>query len=346
MDASGRKGRRELSVGLGRFAAIALDCVHRPYPYHLTQVVRGDEDVRTPRELTPAFYGCFDWHSAVHGHWLLARFVRTEPDHELAERARSALDASFTPERLAGELAHLRTRPTFERPYGLAWLLALHAEARACVASGRVPFATRWELSPLAELAAERFREWLPKLRFPIRTGVHSQTAFAIGLGIDWARAVGDWEMESFFASVARAHHEGDRDLPLHLEPSGEDFLSPSLAAADLMTRVLEAPDFAAWLDRALPGLHRDGGWSLEPAIVSDPTDGRLAHLDGLNLSRAWMLRRVARALPDEDPRIEALGAAASAHETAGLGSIGGEHYEGAHWLGTFAAYLSSFGTS
>ena len=302
--------------------------------------------MRTPRELTPAFWGCFDWHSAVHGHWLLARFARTEPDHALAERARAALDESFTAERLAGELAYLRMRPTFERPYGLAWLLALHAEVNACAASGRVPLATRWELGPLAELVAERFREWLPKLRFPIRTGVHSQTAFAIGLGLDWARAVGEREMEAFFTSVARAHHEADRDLPLHLEPSGEDFLSPSLGAADLMARVLTPPELARWLDRALPSLPRDGhGSFLAPVAVSDPADGRLAHLDGLNLSRAWMLRRVAAALPSEDRRVAALSAAADVHRAAGLAAIGGEHYEGSHWLGTFAAYLESAGT-
>jgi len=344
-------------VDLAPFARLALDCVHRAYPYHLVHLMRSDADARPPRELTPAFYGCFDWHSAVHGHWLLARFARLAPDHAFATEARSALETSFTAERIAGEVVYMSSRPAFERPYGLAWLLTLHAELAGWDDTGGVGAegaggprtttsdARRWAgaLAPLAQLASGRFREWLPKLRYPARSGAHSQTAFSLGLVLDWARATGDGETAALVEATARAHHGDDRDLPIHLEPSGEDFLSPSLGAADLMARVMDATELAAFLDRALPAIPRDGrGDWLEPAVVTDPTDGRIAHLDGLNLSRAWMLRRVAAALPQGDARVAALRAAAELHRARGLASVTGEHYAGAHWLGTFATYLET----
>ncbi len=301
--------------------------------------MRDDADARPPRELTPSFYGCFDWHSAVHGHWLLARYARREPGGALAADARAALARSLSAERIAGEVVYLSARPGFERPYGLAWLLALHAELRTWD-DGE---ARRWAgaLAPLAQLAAGRFREWLPKLSHPVRTGVHGQTAFSLGLVLDWARAVGDEEAAALVARRAADYHGSDRDLPLHLEPSGEDFLSPSLGAADLMRRVLSPEALAGWLDRALPALPRDGGadWLL-PAVVTDPSDGRLAHLDGLNLSRAWMLEGLAQALPDGDPRAGSLAAAAARHREVGLAAVTGAHYAGGHWLGTFAMYL------
>ena len=329
----------------GRLAGLALACVHQEYPNKIAHVMQSDADARPPRELTPSFYGCFDWHSAVHGHWLLARLARTFPDAAWAREARSALGRSLTAENLAAERRYLmgEGRETFERPYGLAWLLQLAAELRGW----DDPEAQAWSesLRPLEAAAADRLRSWLPKLSHPIRTGEHSQTAFAFGLALDWARSAGDDDLERLLTERSRALYLGDRDCPLGYEPSGQDFLSPCLAEADLMRRLLGPAEYAAWLGRFLPDVPlpgepgADGSW-LVPAVVTDPTDGKLAHLDGLNLSRAWMLEGIAAGLPADDPRRGALLAAAAEHRRSGLASVTGAHYEGGHWLGSFAAYL------
>jgi hypothetical protein len=301
-------------------------------------VLNGDADVKPPRELTPVFYGCYDWHSAVHGHWLLARLARRFPDAPFAAEARAALGRSLTPAGVAAEVRYLEGegRATFERPYGLAWLLQLAAELR----EWDDPQARRWSvtLQPLVAAAESHLRTWLPKLAHPIRIGEHNQTAFALGLVIDWARGAGDREAQDLFETRARELYLQDKACPLEYEPSGEDFLSPCLAEADLMRRLLPPAQFASWLSAFLPQI---GGkdW-LVPAVVIDPTDGKLAHLDGLNLSRAWMLEGIAAGLPADDPRLPALRAAAAAHRGSGLASVTGEHYEGGHWLGSFAAYL------
>jgi hypothetical protein len=338
---SGSGGRSLDAASAERFARLALDCVHKEYPNKISHVLQGDADVRPPRELTPAFFGCFDWHSAVHGHWLLARLVRTFPDAPFATEARAALAESLTPEHVTAEVEYLagEGRATFERPYGLAWLLQLAAE----LAEWEDPEARRWSeaLAPLEDEAARRLADWLPKLSHPIRTGEHSQTAFAFGLILDWARLRGRSDLEGLLTERSRALYVSDRDCPLAYEPSGQDFLSPCLAEADLVRRLLSPPVFAAWLGRFLPGipLAEDDGW-LEPGVVTDPTDGKLAHLDGLNLSRAWMLEGILSGLPEGDPRRPALAAAARRHREDGLASVTGEHYEGGHWLGSFAVYL------
>jgi hypothetical protein len=321
-----------------RFARLALSCVHKEYPNKIAHVMNGDADVKPPRELTPAFYGCYDWHSAVHGHWLLARLTRRFPDAPFAARARAALDKSLTPANLAVETRYLEGegRATFERPYGLAWLLQLAAELR----EWDDPQARRWSeaLEPLVQAAVKRITTWLPKLSFPIRTGEHNQTAFSLGLLIDWARSTGHREAAALFETRARELYLKDRACPLEYEPSGEDFLSPCLAEADLLRRLLTPDHFAAWLTGFLPQIGGEG-W-IVPAVVTDPTDGKLAHLDGLNLSRAWMLEGIAAGLPAGDPRLTPLRAAAAAHRESGLRSVTGEHYEGGHWLGSFATYL------
>jgi hypothetical protein len=325
----------------GRFARLALACVHKEYPNKISHVLDADQDVRPPRELTPAFYGCYDWHSSVHGHWLLARVARLLPGTELAAEATQALGRSLTAENLAAEVRYLegKGRVSFERPYGLAWLLQLAAELREW--GSPEARARSAALEPLEKAAAGRLRNWLPKLTWPIRSGEHSQTAFAFGLVLDWARVAGDRETEALVASRSRDFYGADRGCPLAYEPSGEDFLSPCLAEADLMRRILEPEEYARWLEGFLPGLPRDGrgGW-LEPGVVTDPTDPKLAHLDGLNLSRAWMLGGIASGLPPKDPRLAGLEAAARVHREAGIRSVTGEHYEGGHWLGTFAVYL------
>jgi len=326
-----------------RFAALALDCVHREYPNKISHVLHTDADARPPRDLTPAFYGCFDWHSSVHGHWLLARLARLHPRAPFAAAARAALARSLTPENVGGEVRYFRTagRASFERPYGLGWLLQLAAELRAW----DDPDAQAWAaaLAPLEAEVALRLRAWLPKLRYPVRVGEHAQTAFALGLAWDWAGVAGDEGMRALLAERIRAYYSGDRACPLAYEPSGEDFLSPCLAEADLMRRVLAPPRFARWLDRFLPGIPRtrSGAW-LAPGIVTDRSDPKLAHLDGLNLSRAWMLEGIAHGLPVGDGRVPALRAAAARHAKEALPAVTGEHYEGGHWLGSFAVYLTT----
>ena len=326
---------------VARFAELALDCLHREYPNKISHVLNGPEDAKRPHDLTPVFFGCFDWHSAVHGHWLLVRLCRTYPEATFAAKARGALGKSFTPDKIAAEIAYLRGegRRTFERPYGLAWLLQLSAELH----EWDDPQAAQWAatLEPLEREAANRFKEWLPKLSHPIRTGEHSQTAFAMGLVHDWARCRGDKEMAILIERRARDYYLRDRGASLSFEPSGQDFLSPILAEADLMRRALRPAEFAAWLGTFLPELSVDvsKAW-LQPAVVTDKTDGKLVHLDGLNLSRAWMLEGIAAGLPPGDPRIVNLLSAARAHRKAGLSAVTGEHYEGGHWLGSFAVYL------
>jgi len=343
VSASVRAQDREVfdAAAVERFAALALECLHKEYPNKIAHVLNSDGDVKPPRELTPVFCGCFDWHSAVHGHWLLVRLCRTYPDASFVEQARAALAESFVPAKVATEVQYLtgEGRNTFERPYGLAWLLQLCAELH----EWDDPQARQWAatLEPLERLAAERFKAWLPKLSHPIRTGEHSQTAFAMGLVFDWARTRGDREMAALVAQRARDYYFNDQGARLAFEPSGQDFLSPLLAEADLMRRVLEPAEFAAWLGRFLPELSLDGstGW-LQPAVVTDKTDGKLVHLDGLNLSRAWMLEGIAAGLPPGDPRLTGLRAATRAHRRAGLEAIADQHYVGGHWLGSFATYL------
>jgi hypothetical protein len=311
-----------------RFANLALACVHKEYPNKIAHVLQSDNDVAPPRELTPAFYGCYDWHSSVHGHWLLARLVRLAPDAPFAGKARAALVQSLTRENVAREVAYINGpgRASFERPYGLAWLVQLTGELREM----NDPLYAN--VKPLEEAAVERLRTWLPKLSYPVRSGEHSQTAFALGLILD--SGAGDERFRELVRTRARAFYAKDRDCPLAYEPSGEDFLSPCLAEADVMRRVLAPDAYAAWLTTFMPRM------PLTPAVVTDPSDPKLAHLDGLNLSRAWMLDGIASRLPANDARVAAYRAASNAHAAAGLASVTGAHYEGGHWLGSFATYL------
>ncbi len=324
-----------------RFAALALECIHQEYPNKISHVLQSDKDVAPPRDLTPAFYGCFDWHSSVHGHWMLVRLSKTNPDAEFASAARTGLAASLTKENLAADAVYLAGtgRASFERPYGLAWLLCLAEELRQWDDDQ----ARQWSenLAPLEAEGAARFRTWLPNLYYPIRTGEHSQTAFAFGLVLDWARAVGDEEMADLVKGKSLGFYLEDDACPLGYEPSGQDFLSPCIAEADLMRRILPSGQFSVWLSNFLPVIPTDGSAEWLPVgIVTDRSDGKLAHLDGLNLSRAWMLEGIIAGLPDDDPRVPSLQAAADAHRAVGLAAVTGEHYEGGHWLGSFATYL------
>ena len=326
-----------------RFALLALDCVHREYPNKISHVLQSVEDAKAPRELTPAFYGCYDWHSSVHGHWLLVRQLTTNPNGVYADEIRSKLSQSFTDENLAGELAYYKGdgRASFERPYGIAWYLQLVAE----LDESDDPQLKMWRetLRPLEDAIVEKTRAWLPNLYYPIRLGTHNQTAFAFGLMIDYARQVGDDAFEQDLINKTLAFHLADVNCPLAYEPSGEDFLSPCLMEADLMRRVLSQDEFGTWLSAFLPQIPTNGGsdW-LAPGIVLDASDGKLVHLDGVNLSRAWALEGIASALPVSDARIGALLAAAEIHAETGIAAVSDEHYSGSHWLASFATYLTT----
>ena len=324
-----------------RFANLALACVHKEYPNHISHTLNSDADAAPPRKLTPAFYGCYDWHSSVHGHWLLVRLVRTFPDAPFVQSAREALRQSLTAENIAQEAAYLRGegRASFERPYGLSWLLQLVAELREWDDPEAREIAAN--LHPLEEATLERLKNWLPKLSHPVRIGEHDQSAFALGLMFDYADGNGDQNFAALVVSKARLFYLSDKNCPLAYEPSGEDFLSPCLGEADLMRRVLPSQAFARWLRTFMPQISTSGDdkW-LQPVVSPDPSDPKLAHLDGLNLSRAWMLEGIAAGLPKRDKRLPTIMATADAHRRAGLAAVTGEHYEGGHWLGSFAVYL------
>ena len=324
-----------------RFANLALACVGKEYPNKISHLLNSDADVAPPRKLTPAFYGCYDWHSSVHGHWLLVRLIKTFPNAPFAKPAREALRKSLTAENLKQEAAYLRGegRASFERPYGMAWLLQLVVE----LAEWDDPEAREMltNLGPLEQAVRDRLNAWLPKLSHPVRIGEHNQTAFALGLLLDYARATKNEEFAKLVAGKARQFFLKDKDCSLNYEPSGEDFLSPCLGEADATRRVMVAGEFAKWLSDFLPQIPTTATTDWLPTAVSpDPSDPKLAHLDGLNLSRAWMLEGIISALPDDDPRRPALIATAEAHRRAGLAAVTGAHYEGGHWLGSFAVYL------
>ena len=325
---------------LERMAQIALANLDREYPNHIQHFMDGDSDAALPRELHPVFFGAYDWHSAVHNYWLLVRLLRLFPDGHFAPAARAFLDRRLNLADVAQECRYFDDprRASWERPYGLAWVLQLTAELR----EWNTAEARGWytSLAPLEAVARERFRVWLPKLFYPIRSGEHSQSAFALGLVHDWARIVGDVPMQELVRAKGIEFHNFDVDGPLAYEPSGQDFLSPVLAEADLMRRLLPAAEYSAWLTKFLPALPKDRARWLEPAVSRDPSDPKLAHLDGLNLSRTWMLQGIAAGLPAGDARRVALQTAAYEHAERGLAAIREEHYAGSHWLPSFAVYL------
>ena len=324
-----------------RFAGLALACVSKEYPNKISHVLNSDADVAAPRNLTPAFYGCYDWHSSVHGHWLLVRLIKTFPQAAFTKPAQEALRKSLTADNLKKEAEYLQGagRASFERPYGMAWLLQLVVELREWDdPQAREMLAN---LRPLEEAVLERLKVWLPKLSHPVRIGEHNQSAFALGLILDYARASRNEDIAKLVTAKTREFFLKDKDCSLSYEPSGEDFLSPCLGEADAVRRVLGPEDFAKWLSNFLTRIPTTAKTDWLPVTVSpDPSDPKLAHLDGLNLSRAWMLEGIMSGLPANDPRRAALIATAEAHRRAGLAAVTGAHYEGGHWLGSFAVYL------
>lgn len=312
-----------------QLAALPLAHLRREYPHKLDHFAHADSDLAPPRVLHPAFYGCLDWHSAVHGHWMLARLARVCPGLRERSQIHALFDETLSAANLAVEAAYCEARPAFERMYGWAWALELAREL-----SG-----TRWapHVQPLADAIVRHYLAFLPKQSYPVRTGVHANTAFGLSLALDYARACGHAELEQRIIERANTYYFEDSDAPATWEPGGEDFLSPVLVEADLMRRVLTRHGFREWIHRFLPALPP----SLQaPASVTDRDDPKLAHLDGLNLSRAWCMRSIAAALPDEDVLRPALVAAATAHAQAGLSHVKTGSYMGEHWLASFAVYL------
>lgn len=324
-------------------ADLLLSCIHREYPNRQTHVLVGDHDVVAPRHLTPAFFGCFDWHSAVHSHWGLVRLWRLHRDAEFVPRVRDGLVTSFSAERLAAEVEFQQQpgRDAFEMPYGGAWLLQLCAELRGFASEGDAPVEIgAWveRLAPLEAVYRDRFEALLPRLPCPVRTGEHTQTAFNLGLAWDWAESQGDHDLQDAIAARARHFYGHDVAAPLAYEPGAHDFLSPTLSEADLMRRVLPADEFQSWFTGFVGDLPR-ADW-VQPVVSSDPADGKLAHFDGLNLSRAWMQDGIASCLPESDPARAFLLESMAAHRAAGTAAVTGEYYAGGHWLASFLIYL------
>jgi hypothetical protein len=324
------------------FARLALKSLSRQYPNKPEHVLAEAADLRLPKELHPAFYGSYDWHSAVHGHWMLARLLRQVPDLPEGREIRSVLAGHFTAVNLQSEAAYFSRKESkpFERPYGWAWLLKLAEELHGW----DDPDAREWakNLRPLAQAVVNRYLEFFPKQTYPIRVGVHANTAFGLSLAHDYARAVHHDKLLRLVEERAIAYFGGDVDVPAAWEPGGADFLSPALVEADLMRRVLPRQEFRSWFGKYLPGLERSEPKALfNPAIVTDRTDPQLVHLDGLNLSRAWAMRSIAAALPAGAGRAALLSSAAR-HAEAALGHVASGDYAGEHWLASFAVYLLS----
>lgn len=334
-----------LSAYSSDFAKLALRCIRREYPNKLDHVLADAIQVKGPRALHPAFYGCFDWHSSVHGHWLLAHLLRLYPDLPEASEIRVALDENLTPKNLREEAAYFiqEDRASFERMYGWAWLLKLAEE----LGFSSDADAERWSrnLAPLVAAVMEKYLAFLPKQTYPIRTGVHPNTAFGLSFALDYAHTAQNEQLSDLIEERSRTYFLSDVDYPAAWEPGGEDFLSPALVEADLMRRVLPAAEFVDWFKRFLPGIGMGEPVSLfAPVTVSDKTDGKLVHLDGLNLSRAWCMQSVANVIGMEESVKVRLQGSALLHARVGLEQVASGHYEGEHWLATFAAYMLSSG--
>ncbi|MEA5505170.1 DUF2891 domain-containing protein [Halotia wernerae UHCC 0503] len=322
-----------------KFVQLVLKGIHQEYPHSNIFWFDSDEDIKPPREITPAFYGCLDWHSAVHGHWLLVRLTRYFPEAAFQRPVRQALSQNLTQNKIQGEIANLRRCAFFECPYGFAWLLQLAAELQEWNDIQAEEWLT--VLEPLETLVATNFHLWLQRLELPDRTGGHFNTAFPLSLALDWTRLRKNQDFANLIENKARKFYLNDQNYPLHFEPLGYDFVSPCLAEANLMRRILSPTDFSNWLTDFLPQLFTEEAvhW-LQPAQVANPNDYLQSHFRGLNLSRAWMLEGIVSRLPSNDSRLNTLQSIAAVHRQCGLVDVASEHYSSSHWLGTYAVYL------
>lgn len=317
-----------------KLVQLPIGCIQVEYPNKLNQVIGGADDLRSPKDLHPAFYGCFDWHSAVHGHWSLVTLLKQFPQIENAENIKSMLLENMSAENIKKEVAyfHGKHNTSYERTYGWAWLLKLDEELH----TWDDPTAKTLErnLKPLTDLIVDRYLEFLPKLNYPIRVGEHPNTAFGLSFAYDYAITVNNQELKNLIEQRAQDFFMEDTNCPLAWEPSGYDFLSPCFEEAALMKRVLDSETFKTWIEDFLPQL-KNPDFNLATGKVSDRNDGKLVHLDGVNFSRAWSLNKIAEGIPE----YQHLKKVANAHINYSLPNIIGDSYEGGHWLGSFAIY-------
>ena len=313
---------------------LPLHCMNTEYPNRLSQTIGGDADLKTPQELHPAFYGCFDWHSAVHGHWSLVSLLKQFPDINDAESIKQRLLQNMSKENIEIEVAYFygKHNKSFERTYGWAWLLKLAEELHTW--DNETARILEANLQPLTDLIIDKYIEFLPKLNYPLRVGTHSNTAFGLSFAYDYAETLNHEALKTAIETRAKYFFLNDKECPMSWEPSGSDFLSPCLEEAALMKRLLPTNEFKTWLNDFLPQL-KDKNYQLEVGEVSDRTDGQLVHLDGVNFSRAWSLNKIATGLPE----FAHLQAVANQHINYSLPNIVGDSYEGGHWLGSFAIY-------
>ncbi len=315
-------------------AALPLACMQTEYPNKLGQTIGSKEEIGEPHKLHPAFYGCFDWHSSVHGHWSLVCLLKNFPELENAEMIRETLRANLSPENILAEVDYFMgpLSKSYERTYGWAWLLKLAEE----LSTWDDPLGLELEqnLQPLTDVIVQLYLDFLPKLNYPIRVGEHTNTAFGLCFAWDYAHTMKIDELQTMIESRARDFYMDDYGCPLDWEPGGSDFLSPCLEELDLMRRVLDEPEFRSWIDGFMPGLQQNE-FQMEVGEVSDRTDGKLVHLDGLNFSRAWVLYGLAEQYSGYDH----LFSIANEHVEYSLPNLVGDSYEGGHWLGSFAIY-------
>ena len=317
-----------------RLSQLPINCINVEYPNKLNQTIGGDEDLQSPKDLHPAFYGCFDWHSAVHGHWSLVSLLKQFPDLENAEEIKQKLLTNISKENILQEIEYFKGKhnKSWERTYGWAWLLKLAEELHTW--NDLTARELESNLQPLTDLIINKYLEFLPKLNYPIRVGEHTNTAFGLTFAYDYAITLNHEKLKNIIESRAKDFYLNDANCPISWEPSGFDFLSPCLEEAAIMKRILPKAEFKSWIDKFLPQL-KSKDFQIETGKVSDRTDGKLVHLDGVNFSRAWSLNKIAEDLPE----FKHLKNVANQHINYSLPSIVGDSYEGGHWLGSFAIY-------
>jgi hypothetical protein len=323
-----------------KFSEMALNCIEKEYPNKPSHVFNSKKDSKTPYELHPAFYGCFDWHSSVHGHWMLVRVLKSFPDLKIKKKIIAALRRNITESKIATEVAYLDqpNRKSFERTYGWSWLLKLTEELYTW--DDPVGKELYGLISPLAERIVKNYLDFFPKQTYPIRTGVHPNTAFGLLFAYDYGKTLKNKKLIDLISSRGREYFGYDINCPDNWEPGGEDFFSPCLMEALLMTRILNTRAFRIWFRKFFPSFRSSR--LLIPAVVSDRSDGKLSHLDGLNLSRVWCFSGILRKLSEEDPLGSIIKKSINLHLKTAMENIKSGFYEGEHWLGSFAVYAYS----